>query len=189
MRDPKWKHVRLTTATKAFDPLRAPLGARGDLHYRLCAAVADSLPPPTVSAQLRQAHYRCLVSLRSCCRQTLWVNKMEVVISRSSRAGKKFEARSRGKSVHFGATGYEDFTQHGYKQRRANYLSRHGNQNWTKKNLMSSVFMSRWLLWEEQNEICRSLFKQQALGRDFQASIANRMSFMSIGGINRLGYS
>ena len=28
-RGPKWKHVRLTTATKAFDPLRAPLGARG----------------------------------------------------------------------------------------------------------------------------------------------------------------
>ena len=76
---------------------------------------------------------------------------MEVVISRSSRAGKKYEARSNGKSVHFGATGYKDFTQHGDEQRRANYLSRHGNEDWTKKNLMTPAFMSRWLLWGEKS--------------------------------------
>ena len=44
----------------------------------------------------------------------------------STRKGKKWAVLYEGKWVHFGATGYEDFTQHKDPARRANYRRRHG---------------------------------------------------------------
>lgn len=43
----------------------------------------------------------------------------------STRKGKKYMVRYRGRWVHFGAMGYSDFTQHRDMQRRARYRSRH----------------------------------------------------------------
>tara|TARA_R110002153_G_scaffold273139_1_gene443172 strand:- start:6363 stop:6641 length:279 start_codon:yes stop_codon:yes gene_type:complete len=43
----------------------------------------------------------------------------------STRNDKKFMTRYRGKLVHFGATGYEDFLDHGDEARRQNYRKRH----------------------------------------------------------------
>ena len=58
---------------------------------------------------------------------------MRVKISKSSRQGKKFMAAvENGPTVHFGAQGYEDFTQHGDEGRKTSYLARHGaNETWT----------------------------------------------------------
>ena len=43
----------------------------------------------------------------------------------SWRKGKKWAVLYRGHWVHFGAAGYEDFTQHGDETRRAAYRKRH----------------------------------------------------------------
>jgi len=52
--------------------------------------------------------------------------------------------------VSFGAKGYEDYTQHHDRLRRANYLSRHRTrENWN--NPMSAGALSRWILWNTQD--------------------------------------
>jgi len=74
---------------------------------------------------------------------------MEITISKSARAGKKYQAAANtGKTVHFGAVGYESFIDHKDPKRRDNYISRHGSEDWSRSNIMSPAFMSRWLLWE-----------------------------------------
>ena len=76
---------------------------------------------------------------------------MRVEVSKSDRAGKKWKAELEdGRSVHFGAAGYEDFTQHGDAKRRESYLARHKTgQNWTKSGVGTAGFWSRHLLWEK----------------------------------------
>ena len=44
----------------------------------------------------------------------------------SRRATKKWAVLYEGKWIHFGAAGYEDYTQHKDPARRANYRRRHG---------------------------------------------------------------
>ena len=45
-----------------------------------------------------------------------------------------------GPTVHFGATGYQDFTSHGDEDRKAAYLRRHeSRENWTLKGVGSAV--------------------------------------------------
>jgi len=55
--------------------------------------------------------------------------------------GKKF------RTVHFGARGMSDFTQHKDPKRKKNYLARHGGmgENW--KDPMTAGALSRWILW------------------------------------------
>ena len=76
---------------------------------------------------------------------------MKVEVSRSERAGKKYKAElPSGKTVHFGASGYQDFTQHGDQKRRESYLARHRpNQDWTKGGVNTAGFWARHLLWEK----------------------------------------
>ena len=50
---------------------------------------------------------------------------MQITIQKSSRAGKKYMAEVNNKTVHFGATGYEDFTTSKDEKRKASYLARH----------------------------------------------------------------
>lgn len=83
---------------------------------------------------------------------------MKVILSRSPRKGKKFKAEifkkdKRLKIVHFGATGYKDFTGHKDPERRKSYLRRHsgGRENWTKSGIKTAGFWSRWLLWEKDS--------------------------------------
>ena len=76
---------------------------------------------------------------------------MRVKISRSIRAGKKYMAAIEdGPTVHFGATGFQDFTQHGDEKRKASYLARHKkNEDWTLQGVESAGFWARWLLWNK----------------------------------------
>jgi hypothetical protein len=76
-------------------------------------------------------------------------NKMEVVIQKSSKPGKKYQATdNKGRTTHFGATGYSDFTKNKDEQRRQNYIKRHRkNENWS--DIMSAGFLARHVLWEE----------------------------------------
>ena len=76
---------------------------------------------------------------------------MKVVIQKSSRTGKKWQASDGKRTVHFGASGHQDFTQRGDETRRKSYIQRHSNEDWSKSNMMSPAFMSRWILWEKKS--------------------------------------
>ena len=53
-----------------------------------------------------------------------------------------------GKTVHFGASGYSDFTHHKDPDRKQRYLDRHSaNEDW--RNPETAGFLSRWLLWNK----------------------------------------
>ena len=50
---------------------------------------------------------------------------VQATLRPSSRAGKKFEVEMDGKTIHFGAKGYSDYTRHGDEARKERYLKRH----------------------------------------------------------------
>ena len=55
--------------------------------------------------------------------------------------------RKKLKTLHFGAVGYQDFTQHKDEQRRADYINRHfKNEDW--EDYMTSGALSRYILWQ-----------------------------------------
>jgi len=69
--------------------------------------------------------------------------------------GKKFaaifhdEVNDRPKTVHFGATGYEDYTTHKDEARKERYLERHGRgrEDWDDPTTPGAL--SRWILWNK----------------------------------------
>ena len=74
------------------------------------------------------------------------------ILSPSSNSTKKWTVTNTvtGKTVHFGAAGYEDYTMHHSFQRYENYISRHrSRENWTKSGVNTAGFWSRWLLWNK----------------------------------------
>ena len=75
---------------------------------------------------------------------------MQIVISRSDKPDKKFEARIDGKkSIHFGAKGMSDFTIHKDPERKERYLQRHSkNEDWN--NPLTAAFYATNLLWNKQ---------------------------------------
>lgn len=66
-----------------------------------------------------------------------------------------------GTRVSFGAVGYQDYTQHKDRLRRANYLSRHrARENWNDPK--SAGALSRWILWNTTSfERNVSLFRER----------------------------
>ena len=74
---------------------------------------------------------------------------MILYIKTSTRTNKKYDLLDGDKKyiLSFGDDRYSDFTLHKNPQRQANYLSRHGKEDWSANNVISSAFMSRWLLW------------------------------------------
>ena len=76
-----------------------------------------------------------------------------VDIKKSSRANKKYMAifydhnKKKVKTVHFGAIGYQDYTQHKDEFRKARYLNRHSNENWN--DYMTAGSLARYVLWEK----------------------------------------
>jgi hypothetical protein len=74
-----------------------------------------------------------------------------IVISKSSKPGKKLVAKQGSKVTHFGQAGASDFRMHRDEERKQRYLKRHApNQNWSKSGAMTAGFLSRWLLWNEE---------------------------------------
>ena len=77
---------------------------------------------------------------------------IDVVIRKSHNPRKKYDAVFNAKNIiSFGAAGYEDFTIHKDNKRRENYIKRHGNEDWSRHNVESAAWLSRWLLWEKSN--------------------------------------
>ena len=75
---------------------------------------------------------------------------MNIIIRKSHNKNKKWDAVfNNSKVISFGAAGYS-FTINKNPIQRANYLRRHSNEDWTRTNLESAAWLSRWLLWEKQ---------------------------------------
>jgi hypothetical protein len=78
-----------------------------------------------------------------------------ISFSRSDIPDKKYkvviERDGREKTVHFGASGYKDYTLFSPLEREArkkNYLSRHkSREDWTASGIDTAGFWSRWVLW------------------------------------------
>ena len=59
-------------------------------------------------------------------------------------------AKVNNKTVHFGATGYEDFTTSKDEKRKASYLARHKtSEDYTLAGVDTAGFWARWLLWNK----------------------------------------
>ena len=75
---------------------------------------------------------------------------MEIVITKSKKSDKKFDAVIDGKkTISFGHSAYQDYTKHKDPKRRENYISRHSKEDWSKSNIASPAWMSRYILWEK----------------------------------------
>ena len=77
---------------------------------------------------------------------------MEVVITKSKKLDKKYDARIDGtKTVSFGQKGASDFTKHGNKDRKEAYIARHKkNENHGISGAKTAGFWSANLLWNKK---------------------------------------
>jgi len=74
---------------------------------------------------------------------------MEVIIKRSSKKDKKYDAVIDGKkTVSFGAAGASDFTQQKNEARKQRYIDRHKErEDWTKDGIKTAGFYAKSVLW------------------------------------------
>ena len=75
----------------------------------------------------------------------------KVILKKSPRKEKKWMIElDNGKKVHFGATGYSDYTKHKDHDRMKRYEARHKKrENWGKSGISTAGFWSKWLLWNK----------------------------------------
>ena len=73
----------------------------------------------------------------------------EVILKKSAKPDKKYDAIINGKTVSFGQENASDFTQHKDEKRKQNYIARHGNGNQDWNDYTTSGFWSRWISWEK----------------------------------------
>ena len=73
--------------------------------------------------------------------------KLTAKLSRSTRAQKKYQVEVDGRTIHFGAAGYEDYTTHKDPRRKARDLARHAGEDWSDPT--TAGFWARWLLWNQ----------------------------------------
>ena len=76
---------------------------------------------------------------------------MEIIIKKSSKSDKKFDAVIDGKkTVSFGAKGMSDYTLHKDPERKQRYFDRHKkNEDWTKAGIKTPGFYAKHVLWNK----------------------------------------
>ena len=76
---------------------------------------------------------------------------MEVVITKSKKPDKKYDARIDGtKTVSFGQKGASDFTKHKNTDRNERHIDRHKkNEDWNKSGAKTAGFYSKHVLWNK----------------------------------------
>ena len=69
---------------------------------------------------------------------------------KSDKPDKKYYIiTSTGKKVYFGASDYQDFTQHKNEERKNRYIQRHkNNERWNDPT--TAGFFSRWITWNKK---------------------------------------
>lgn len=72
-------------------------------------------------------------------------------ITQSKRADKKLQVITpNGRSIHFGAKGYSDYTIHKNKARKALYIARHKQrESWGKGGIHTKGFWAYHILWNK----------------------------------------
>ena len=76
---------------------------------------------------------------------------MEVIITKSKKPDKKYDARVDGtKTDSFGQKGASDFTKHKNTDRKERYIDRHkAREDWTKSGAKTAGFYSKHVLWNK----------------------------------------
>ena len=76
---------------------------------------------------------------------------MEVVITKSKKPDKKYDARIDGtKTVSFGQKGASDFTKHKNTYRKERYIDIHKtNEDWNKPGAKTAGFYDKHVLWNK----------------------------------------
>ena len=76
---------------------------------------------------------------------------MEVVITKSKKPDKKYDARIDGsKTVSFGQKMASDYTKHENTYRKERYIDRHKNhEDWTKSGTKAAGFYSKHFPWNK----------------------------------------
>lgn len=79
-----------------------------------------------------------------------FVNMSHYHLCKSTKSSKKLMITTpSGKTIHFGAKGYSDYTLHRDPDRKRAYDARHRvNENWKVPN--SAGFFAKWILWNKQ---------------------------------------
>jgi hypothetical protein len=92
---------------------------------------------------------------------------MNVRVVRDTDGKHKFKAIfPEGRTVHFGAKGYSDYTIHGDRARMKRYVARHRRrENWGRTGRYTPGFWSRWLLWSRPTMKGALARTQRVLGR------------------------
>lgn len=74
---------------------------------------------------------------------------MSLYITKSTRKNKKYDLLDCNKKylLSFGDNRFQDYTIHKDQTRQQRYISRHGKEDHSAKNVISAAFMSRWILW------------------------------------------
>ena len=71
-----------------------------------------------------------------------------VLITKSSKTDKKYQAQINNKTIHFGAKGYEDYTTHHDIERKNRYIERHQDkEQWNKTGIATAGFYAKNILW------------------------------------------
>lgn len=91
------------------------------------------------------------------------------ILQKSTRKDKKLMVKN-GKTIHFGQSGYSDFTINKDPSKKKNYIARHKvRENWT--DLSSAGAWSRYILWNEPT-ISKSV---KSMENRFNIDIINRI--------------
>jgi hypothetical protein len=94
---------------------------------------------------------------------------MSVILEPSTRKNKKYQVIIGDKTIHFGDSRYEDFTQHNDEERKKLYIKRHQKrENWL--DPFTSGFWALNLLWNQKTlkasiKNIKKLFKINILDR------------------------
>ena len=76
--------------------------------------------------------------------------RVKATLRPSSRQGKKYQVTVNDKVIHFGASGYSDYTKNRDEARKARYIKRHqANEDWTKSGVETPGFWAKHILWNE----------------------------------------
>lgn len=74
---------------------------------------------------------------------------MDFKLYESKLKTKKYTAEFNKKKIHFGASGYSDYTIHKDDDRKKRYIERHSKrEDWD--NIQTAGALSRWILWNKK---------------------------------------
>ena len=83
------------------------------------------------------------------------MNNYTVYLQKSTNPNKKYmvtlvQPDKKNKTIHFGASGYSDYTKHKDSDRMKKYDSRHkSREKWGKSGIKTAGFWSKWILWSK----------------------------------------